>query len=507
MPLDTDTDSGPRAGSPSPTTAKGLRRDSVGLLGAVALGLSSTAPAYSIAVTLGLVTVTVGQLAPAALLIGFLPVLFTAFAFRELNREMPDCGTTFVWNTRAFGPRTGWLVGNWVPMTATLLAMTALCQVSGTYLLSALGLDGLAADDTATTVTGLALLALVTLIARRGLQIATSLQYVLLAVQLVALFTLGIAAFAADGAATPSLAWLDPFAFGGAGPFAEAVLLCLFIYWGWDSLITVNEEASDADRVPGRAVLVSTFVLLGTYLFTAFAAIAFAGTGTTGSGLGNPENATDVLAGLAPPLLGPALATVVELAVCVSALSAMLTCMVGSARGFLSMTTHGALPAAFARIHPRHRTPAFGTVFFGILGGVTLLVLKLASPRFLGDAVLSVGLLIACYYGATAFACVWHFRRRLLGSVRDLLFRGVLPLLGGLMMLAAFGRSAYDMVAPDYGSTSFHGVGGVFLLGAGSVALGAAVMLAVRSRFPRFFREGKHTVVADVPNSTAQNES
>jgi hypothetical protein len=28
------------------------------------------------------------------------------------------------------------------------------------------------------------------------------------------------------------------------------VLLCLFIYWGWDALITVNEETKDKDKTP-----------------------------------------------------------------------------------------------------------------------------------------------------------------------------------------------------------------------------------------------------------------
>ncbi|MCZ0982747.1 APC family permease [Streptomyces diastatochromogenes] len=508
MTLDShDTGAGPRAAASPGPPGKGLRQGSVGLLGVVALGLSSTAPAYSIAVTLGLVTMTVGHLAPAALLIGFVPILLTAFAFRELNRDMPDCGTTFVWNTRAFGPWTGWLVGSWVPTVATLFAMTALAQVSATYLLSVLGPDDLAGDGAAVTVTALALLAGTTALARRGLRIATGIQYALLALQLVALFGTGFAAFTAPGAATPSLSWLDPFAFDGAGPFAEAVLLCLFIYWGWDALITVNEESSDADRVPGRAVLISTSVLLVTYLFTAFAAVGYAGTGTTGIGLGNPDNATDFLAALAPPLLGNALATVVRLAVCVSALSAMLPCLVGGGRSLLSMTTHGALPKRFAHIHPRFRTPTVGTVFFGAATAVTLVVLKTAAPRFLGDAILCVGLLIACYYGVTAFACVWHFRHRLRDSARDLLFKGVLPALGGLMMLAALARSAYDTIAPDYGGTSFHGIGGVFLLGVGSAALGVPVVLLVRARFPRFFREGGHSVAPPTTTESARNES
>ncbi|MFJ6405692.1 hypothetical protein ACIQK9_09190 [Streptomyces hydrogenans] len=43
-------------------------------------------------------------------------------------------------------------------------------------------------------------------------------------------------------------------------------------------------------------------------------------------------------------------------------------------------------------------------------------------------------------------------------------------------------------------STSFHGVGGVFLLGTGSLALGAAALPLVRSRHARFFREGRSAV-------------
>ncbi len=393
----------------------------------------------------------VGNLAPAALLLGFVPILLTAFAFRELNREMPDCGTTFVWTTRAFGPHTGWLSGGWVVQIATLIAMTALARVGAGYLLTLLGLESLATNNVAVIVTAVLLVAAVTTIAYRGLQLAASVQYVLLGLQLVALFGFGAAAFARTGASAPSLSWLNPFAFGGFGPFAEAVLLCLFIYWGWDALITVNEETRDSDRIPGQAAVISTLVLLGTYLFTGFAAISFAGIGTDGLGLGNPDNAGDVLATLGPPVLGAGLSKVVELAICVSAISALLTCVIGSSRATLSMGAHGALPRAFTRIHPTYRTPAFGTVFFGATAAVLLTALTLVSGNFLGDAILSIGLLIAFYYGVTGLACVWHFRHRLNDSPRNLFLRGILPALGAAIMLAAFARSAHDMLAPDYG--------------------------------------------------------
>ncbi|WP_306324967.1 APC family permease [Streptomyces venezuelae] len=473
-------------------TDKGLRSGSVGLLASVALGLSSTAPAYSITVTLGYVALVVGDLAPAALLLGFVPILLTAFAFRELNREMPDCGTTFVWNTRAFGPRTGWFAGGWVPQIATLIAMAALAQVSSGYLLSLLGLE--AADGALVAAVAVLIVAVLTVVARRGLRFAAGLQYVLLGLQLLTLIGFGVAAFARDGARSPSLSWLDPLAMDGFGSFAQAVLLCLFIYWGWDALITTNEETRDSDRVPGQAAVISTLVLLGTYLFTAFAAVSFAGTGAAGIGLGNPDNATDILASLAPPVLGDSLAKVMELAVCVSAASALLTCLVSSPRSSLSMAAHGALPAAFARVHPRYRTPAFGTVFYGSATAAVLLTLSLLSGAFLGDAILCIGLLIACYYGTTAIACVWYFRKQLRTSPRALFLRGALPLAGGLLMLGAFVRSAYDMIDPAYGSTSFHGIGGVFLLGTGSLAAGALAVLTARAAYPAFFRNGRTTV-------------
>lgn len=482
--------------TPPDETSKGLRSGSVGLLASVALGLSSTAPAYSITVTLGYVTLVVGDLAPAALLLGFVPILLTAFAFRELNREMPDCGTTFVWNTRAFGPRAGWFAGGWVPQIATLIAMAALAEVSAGYLLGLLDLEEASDNAVVIAVVAVLIVAVLTAVARRGLRVAAGVQYVLLSLQLLALVSFGTAALARPGVSGPSPSWLNPLAIDSFGSFAQAVLLCLFIYWGWDALITTNEESRDSNRVPGQAAVISTLVLLGTYLFTAFAAVSYAGTSTDGIGLGNPDNATDVLASLAPPVLGDAFAKVMELAVCVSAGSALLTCLVSSPRSSLSMAAHGALPAAFARVHPRHRTPAFGTVFYGSATTAVLLTLSLFSGDFLGDAILCIGLLIACYYGTTALACVWYFRNRLRESRRALILRGVLPFTGGLLMLGAFVRSAYDMIDPTYGSTSFHGIGGVFLLGAGSLAAGALAVLTARAAYPTFFRTGRTTVVA-----------
>ena len=68
--------------------------------------------------------------------------------------------------------------------------------------------------------------------------------------------------------------------------------------------------------------------------------------------------------------------------------------------------------------------------------------------------------------------------------------KGILPLAGAVILSLCFYKSAKDMFAEDYGATSFHGVGGVFLLGIGSLLLGVLVMIACEISRPEFFRKG-----------------
>ena len=46
----------------------------------------------------------------------------------------------------------------------------------------------------------------------------------------------------------------------------------MFIYWGWDSTVTVNEESQDSSRTPGIAAILSTIILVGIYVVVSFAA-------------------------------------------------------------------------------------------------------------------------------------------------------------------------------------------------------------------------------------------
>ncbi|EUA88433.1 putative amino acid transporter domain protein [Mycobacterium ulcerans str. Harvey] len=77
-------------------------------------------------------------------------------------------------------------------------------------------------------------------------------------------------------------------------------------------------------------------------------------------------------------------------------------------------------------------------------------------------------MLVCWYYGITAFACMWYFRKELFTSLRNVVFKFLCPLLGGMMLLLVFIVSVRESMDPRHGSgASIAGVGLVFYLGFG----------------------------------------
>src|SRR5215468_8455077 len=107
---------------------KGLKSGALGLISTTIIATASVAPAYSIAATLVFVVAVVDVQSPAVTILAFVPMLLTSIGYSELNKADPDCGTTFTWATRAFGPRTGW-AGGWAIVVADVLVMGSLAQV------------------------------------------------------------------------------------------------------------------------------------------------------------------------------------------------------------------------------------------------------------------------------------------------------------------------------------------------------------------------------------------
>lgn len=136
---------------------------------------------------------------------------------------------------------------------------------------------------------------------------------------------------------------------------------------GFDTAVSVNEETKDARKTPGRAAVIATFVLLAVYVLVTTATQAFAGIGTTGIGLGNSDNASEVFSVLGRSVFGSSAvgsfaAHLLVLMVLSSAAASTLTTILPTARTTLSMAVHRAIPERFARVSSMFMTPTWSTV-------------------------------------------------------------------------------------------------------------------------------------------------
>jgi len=497
------------------TGGKGLKGGALGLVSGVVVGVASTAPAYSLAASLGFIvvggTLAAGVKAPGIVLLAFIPMYLIAVAYQELNKAEPDCGTTFTWAARAFGPVTGWM-GGWGIIIADVIVMSNLAQIAGAYSFTFVGGFGLpavadlASNNVAVTIAGLVWIALMTWICYRGIEISARLQYFLLGFEVVVLILFAVFALvkvytgnAEPYSLIPQWSWFNPFTLDFGQTIAPALLTAIFIYWGWDTAVSINEETKNPEKTPGRAAIISTLLLLGTYAIVTVATVAFAGVGTKGIGLANPANSSDVFSAIGPTLfgsgpIGAILMTLLGFSILTSASASTQTTILPTARTTLSMAVYKAIPAKFARIHPRFLTPTWSTIGMGLVSAAFYLVFTAISVTLLSALIGSIGLMIAFYYGLTGFACVWYYRRTLFTSFRHAIMRGLFPLVGGLMLLAVFIYGLIQFAAPDWltdengKNVTIFGIGAEAVVGIGGILIGVVLMIVWRIIRPDYFQ-------------------
>jgi amino acid transporter len=227
---------------------------------------------------------------------------------------------------------------------------------------------------------------------------------------------------------------------------------------------------------------------MAIYMTAALATLSFAGVGDTGLGTGNPENQSSIFAVLSGPVMGP-FAILMSLAILSSSAASLQSTFVSPARTLLAMGHYKALPAKFGKVSPVFKSPSYATIAAAIAAAAFYVITRTTSENALWDTITALGMMICFYYGITALACVWFFRAVAFSNARAFFFKFLAPLLGGVILLVMFFKTAYDSMDPEYGSgSSVGGVGMVFILGMGVILLGVVVMLVMARIRPEFFR-------------------
>ncbi len=474
---------------------KGLKKNAIGFASSVVIGVASTAPGYSLAATLGFVAAAVALQSPAILLVSFVPMFLVAAGYYYMNKADPDCGTSFSWVTKAMGPQMGWIAG-WVIVVADVIVMANLAQIAGLYSFLLIGVEE--PSTAAVTAVGVVWIVLMTAIVLIGIELSARTQIGLLAAEIATLALFAVVALvkvyaggAPAGSIHPSLSWLNPFALSPS-EISAGMLLAVFIYWGWDTTATVNEETEDPGEAPGRATVVSTLILLGIYVVVAIAAQAYAGVE------GLVENQEDVLSSLGTEVFGSPLDKILIIAVLTSAAASTQTTILPTARTTLSMARAQALPKSLGRVHPRFLTPHISTLLMGGASIVWYVGLTIASEDILFDSLAALGLMISFYIGLTGFACAVYYRRELLRSVKNFFFVGLGPTIGGIILFYLLVKNAIELSDPanSESGNSWFGIGPPLVIAVFFFLLGLVLMFVQWRKAPAFFRRRPEVVPA-----------
>ena len=290
------------------------------------------------------------------MLLAFVPMMFVAIGYQQLNKEMPDCGTTFTWGAKAFGPTTGWM-GGWGIIAADVIVMANLAPIAGQYMFQLFGADGLAASNVVDPLAGVAWIVVMCchLLHRHRDQRPDPVR----------------PAGHRDGdagrperrgpgqgvrrgsagrlKAHPPGRWslVQPVRTSTFSALTPGMLIAVFIYWGWDTAVSVNEETKDKERTPGRAA-VTVHPRPARHLRAGHpAAQAFAGIGHQRHRPGQPRQLRRRALGprrqrLRDHGFGWFLAKLLVLMVLTSAAASTLTTILPTARTTLSMAAYKA---------------------------------------------------------------------------------------------------------------------------------------------------------------------
>ena len=393
------------------------------------MGLSSSGPSQTIAVSLaGLVAVS-GYGGVVPILVCFLPMLGIAIGYQRLNRWDQNAGATYTWVAKVFNPYLGFLAG-WMILLYYTLGTTTLTIPAGIYTLELLA-PAHVDDHAAIFAVGALWNGLVTLLAIVGLKLVARFEWVIVvfeyAVLLVAALVACVALARGHTASAFSWRWFSWEGVGQMKGFMGGILIACFMYSGWDAAVYVNEETADRARNPGRAAIASVVMLAILYALAIFAFQTILSQDELQAHAGN------ALAAVGARLLPPPWNAAMALVVLTGTLASLQSAVISATRMGHAMSRDRVMPRYFLRL-TGGASPWAATLTMSALN-LALLALALGTARIadaLSNAASSLGLISLVFYGLTAAAAVWQQRASLAANPADLVQGGVLPGIGVL---------------------------------------------------------------------------
>ncbi len=446
---------------------RSLRAGALGLVDAVTMAVAGSAPAYSITATTATLVAAVGLAGPAALLFAAIPMFGISFAFLYLNRWRSDSGATYTWIGRALNPSLGFMAG-WA-----LLVSNALFMVSGSLPLGATTLHLLAPrlenNVMAATLTGLLWFVAVAVPIFFGVTSTAKAQKLMTGLEVVGLLVIAAGAFlkfAAHPVAHFSWRWFSFHQFPSVSVFMSGMLIAVFYYCGWDVSSNLAEETENPNSTPGTSGVYGMIGLV--VLFLLLQCVLQMGL-TSAQIQANPAS---LLSAVGDMVLPKPFGAIAVIAVVVSSLANLETCLIQSSRSLYAMGRDRVLGTKLAALHSRYQTPWLASLITTVIA-LGLFLLASFSKNIgdlMSDLISAIGLQIVFYYALAGIACFWYYRRTHLSSAKNFVMQGAWPLLSALFLIVV---GYYNILSLDHR---------VSLLSGATIAVGLVPLIYYRLR-------------------------
>jgi amino acid transporter len=476
--------------SPPVAAETGLRANVLGLFDSIVMAVAGSAPAYTIAGSTAALIGVVGLAGPAALLYCGIPMLGIAWAFSYLNRIEANAGASYAWVGRVLHPALGFIAG-WSLVISATIFMVAGSLPAGSVTLGLFSASAANHPGYVLLVGSVWFLVMVGLVIL-GVRVTARAQWIMsgIEVSILVLFAiLAIVHSASHAVTTFSWSWFGFSHFHGLAGFAAGGLIAAFYYWGWDVASNLNEEMKDSKRSAGLGGIIGVVIVFALYeIFTIATNLAMPAKTIQ-------ANAGDVLAVLGQLVWHGPGGKLLVIAVMLSTIATLETTLIQVTRTLFAMSRERTLPAFLGKIHPRRQTPWIATIAVAIVSlGLFIGSNYVGSlSTILTDAINSIGLQIAVYYGLAGLTVVVAFRKILFASVKNLLLIGIWPFVGAVFMFWILG----EFVATNTSNAV------VIWVGLGGLAIGLIPLVIYWALGSPYFRQ-RPTLGSVVPEDSAE---
>lgn len=429
-----------------------LAADSLGIGKSIVMGTAGAAPAFSVSAATATLVATVGTLAPGSILYCGFIMFGISLAFIHLNKILANAGASYAWVTKIFGMYLGFLAGWAVLVSSAVFMVSGSIPVATSTLL--LVNPQLAHSPGWTAFTSILWVTTISLIALKGIKPAAYLQVLMTGFEilfLLLIIILGTIKFAQLPAHPFSLAWLSMTSFTPS-LFANGALIAVFLYWGWDVALNLNEETKNTLHIPGLGAFWSVLLIILVFVcFTVVTLLVLNDQEIQHAG-------TNIIFAVADKIVPRPCSYLAIFCVIVSSIGTLQTTIVQFTRTLFAEARDGIINPRYAKLHQDWDTPWLAILFIWFFG-VFFLFLSSFYPTvnlIIKDSVNGIGFLVAFYYSLTGFACAWYYRS-MWTNTYELVIYIIWPILSALFLIfiSCFSIPKFGLI------TLIIGIGGI----------------------------------------------